>query len=68
MPDNALQFLFGTGRRVLVGAAEPRTEQPLAAEDVQRQVAVLAVVAVKETPFLMPVYRIVGRPSVRNPG
>ena len=37
-----------------------------AAEDVQRQIAVAIVIAVKEPPFLMPVQRVVGGVEVEN--
>jgi hypothetical protein len=42
------------------------TQQMLAAEDVQRQVTVMLVVAVKETAQLMPVQRIVGRVQIQH--
>ena len=37
-----------------------------AAEDVQRQVAVVPIVAMEETPFLLPVQRIVSRVQVQD--
>jgi hypothetical protein len=37
-----------------------------AAEDVQRQIAVTVVIAVKEPAFLMPVQRIVGRVEIED--
>ena len=50
--DDPLHLLDGARRRVLVGAPQPRAQQMLAAEDVQRQIAVAAVVAVEEAPLL----------------
>ena len=43
-----------------VGGTQTRTEQMLAAEDVQRQITVMAVIAVEKAAFLFPVERIVG--------
>ena len=64
--DNPRQFLLGAGRGILISAAQTGTQQLLAAEDVEWQVAVVAVKAVKETPFLVPVHWIVGRIHVQN--
>src|SRR5213075_558840 len=46
--------------RIDAGASQLSTQQKLATEDVQRQIAVAVVIAVKEPPFLMTVNRIVG--------
>ena len=43
-----------------VGGAQARTQQRLAPEDVQRQVAVVAVVAVEEAPLLVAVEWVIG--------
>ena len=37
-----------------------------AAKDVQRQIAVAVVIAVKEAAFLMPVQRIIGSVEIEN--
>ncbi len=60
LSNNPAQFLHTARRPVLVRWTQSRTQQMLAAEDVQRQIAVAAVVAVKEAPFLLTVQRIVG--------
>ena len=52
-------------RRVRHGS-QPRTQHVLAAEDIQRQVAVVPVVAVEETPFLLPVQRVVRRIDIQH--
>ena len=65
-PDNARHFLFGTGGTVLISRAQPRTQQLLAAEDIQREVAVMPVIAVEETPFLMSMQRIIRRIHIQN--
>ena len=46
------------------GAAGP--QQMIAAEDVQRQVAVVAVVAVEEAPLLVAVERVVGGVEIQH--
>ena len=60
LPDDALQFLDTAGRGIDVGSAQPRAQQVLAAEDVQRELAVTAIVPVKEAPLLMAVDGIIG--------
>ena len=44
----------------MLAAAQLGCQQVLAAEDVERQVAVAIVIAVKEPAFLMAVQRVVG--------
>jgi site-specific DNA recombinase len=56
---HTLEFLDDPRARVLVRLAQARHEQVATAEEVQRQVAVLAVVAVEEAPLLVAVHRIV---------
>ena len=58
--DDPLKLLDAARRRILVRRTQPCTQQMLAAEDVQRQIAVAAVVAVKEATFLMTVQWIIG--------
>ena len=41
-------------------------QQIRAAEDVQRQIAVAIIVAVKEAPFLVPVQRVVGGVEIKD--
>ena len=52
--------------RVDVAAAQVRHQQVAAAEHVQRQVAVMIVVAVEEASFLLPVQRHVGGVEVQH--
>ena len=46
--------------RILIGLAQPRTQQVLATEDIQRQVAILGIIAVEILPLLITVKRIIG--------
>ena len=66
LPHDPLHFLERPSAGIDVGAPELGAQQMLAAEDVQRQVAVLVVVAVKEAPLLMPVQRIIGGIQVQH--
>jgi hypothetical protein len=52
-------LLDRTRRGIDVGRPQLRRQQVTSAEDVQRQIAVAVVIAVKEPPFLMPMQRIV---------
>ena len=54
------------GGRVDVGAPQLGRQQMRAAEDVQRQIAVAVIVAMKEATFLMPVQRIVGGVEIED--
>ncbi len=65
-PNNALELLLTPRRRVDVRRPQPRAQQMLAAEDVQRQVAVVAVVAVEEAALLLAVQRVVGGVEVEH--
>ena len=60
LPDNAFELLDAAGRGVLIRFAQPCAQQMLAAEDVQRQITVATVVAVKESTFLVTVQRVIG--------
>jgi len=59
LTDDTLQLFNAAGRGVDVRGTQPGTKQMLAAEDVQRQVAVVLVVPMKEPPRLVPVDQIV---------
>ena len=63
---DAAHFFNRTGSRVLVGRPQPRTQQLVAGEDVQRQIAVAVVVAVEEALRLMAVERDVGRVQIEH--
>src|SRR5262249_4796876 len=54
------------GRGVDVGRPLFGRQEMRATKDVQRQIAVAVVIAVKETPFLMPVQRVVGGVKIEN--
>jgi hypothetical protein len=58
--EEAREFFHTACRGVDVGFAQPRAEHMFAAGDVQRQVAIVAVIAVEEASFLMTRQRIVG--------
>ena len=61
-----LDLFDRAGRRVLVGRPQPRAQQLIAGEDVQRQVTVAVVVAVEEALRLMAVERDVGRIQIKH--
>ena len=63
---DAADLFHRTGSRILVGRPEPRTQQLIASEDVQRQIAVAVVVAVEEPLRLMAVERDVGRVQIEH--
>ena len=58
--DDPRHLLDAAGAGVDVGRAQLGGQQMPAAEHVERQIAVVVVIAVEETPFLMPVQRVVG--------
>jgi hypothetical protein len=64
--DDALDLLAGTGRTVDVGAPELGHQQVPATENVQRQVAVAIIVAMKEPTLLVPVDRIIGGIKIKD--
>src|SRR5690606_31963431 len=57
--DDPLDLLARSCGAIDVRAPQPGRQQVPAAEDVERQIAVAVVVAVKEPAFLVPVYRTV---------
>ena len=62
---DALDYFHRTGG-MLVGRPQPRTQQQVAGENVQRQIAVAVVVAVEEPFRLMAVNRDVGGVQVEH--
>src|SRR6516225_9911210 len=50
---DALDLRQTAGRGVAVGLPQTRTQNLIAAEDVQRKVAIAVIVAVEEAPFLL---------------
>lgn len=59
LAHDALDLLNRAGGRVDVGGPQLGAQKVIAAEDVERQVAVVAVVAVEEPPLLVAVQGIV---------
>src|SRR5918911_3406000 len=66
LTDDALDLLHRPGARIDVGAAQLGGQEMPAAEDVERQVAVAVVVAMKKAALLAPVGRIVGRVQIEH--
>ena len=64
--DQQLQDAGGMLRRVDVGRSQIGDQQMVAGEDVERQEAVVVVVAVEEASLLMAVHRIVGGVDVEH--
>jgi hypothetical protein len=64
--DDPRELIDRPGRCVDVRSAKPRTKQVIATEDVQRQVAVVAVEAVEEAALLVAMERIVRRVEVEG--
>ena len=61
-----LQLLHRIGRRIDIGTPQARAQQMLSAKHVQRQIAVIVVIAVIEAPFLLAVQDIVGGIQIQN--
>lgn len=59
-------FFHASRRRVDVRRSQPRTQQELSAEDAQRQTAIVPIVVMKETPFLLAVQRIISGIQVQD--
>src|SRR5262245_34277354 len=66
LADDASDLFDRAGRGIDVGAALLGRQQMRPTEDVQRQIAVAVVIAVKEAPLLVPVQRVVGGVEVEN--
>ena len=69
LPDprhDARKFLDGSSSSIDVGRTESGAQQVLAAEDVERQVTIVAVVAVEETRLLIAVQPIVSGVQVQD--
>ena len=64
--DQQLQDRRRVQRRVDLRRPQVGDQQLLAAEDVQRQEAVVVVIAVEEPPFLLAVHQIVGGVEVEH--
>src|SRR3989440_7691816 len=66
LPHDALYFFETPGAGVDVRGPQPHAQQMIPAEHVQRQIAVVSVVAVKKTRFLPSVQRRVGGVQVQH--
>ena len=66
LPDNPRHLGHRTLRRVDVRLAETAAQDMVAAENVQRQIAVAPVVAMEETALLLAVQRVVRRVKIQN--
>ena len=64
LPHDAFELLEAAGRGIAVRGAKPCTQQVLATEDIQRQITVVPVIPVEESPFLVTVHRVIGRVEV----
>ena len=64
--DDARHLVRRASAGVDVGAPQLGRQQVVAAEDVERQVAVAVVIAVEEAAFLMAVQRVVGGVQVED--
>jgi len=64
--DDTGHFLQRAGRAINVGRPQLRRQKLIAAEDVERQVAIAIVIAVEETALLVAVQRIVGGIQIEN--
>ena len=62
---DALELLDAARRTIAVRPAQSRTQQMFAAENVQRQITVAAVVPVEKSSLLATVQRVVGRIEVQ---
>jgi len=66
LADNPLDLGQAPGRSIAVGLPQPRAQHMLAAEDIQRQIAVAVVIAVEEAPFLLAMQWQVGCVYIQN--
>jgi hypothetical protein len=64
--DHPFQIFQRALGRIDVRGSQLRAEQKLVAKDIERQIAVTIVVAMKEPPFLMSMNRIIGRIRIQN--
>jgi len=63
---DARHFLKRAGTRIAIRRPQPRAEQMLARKDVERQITIVAAVAVKEAPFLHAMDRIIRRIEIED--
>jgi hypothetical protein len=63
---DALDFLSRARAGILIGRAQPGTQQELPSKDRERQLTVLAIVAVKAALFLVAMHRIIRGVQVKH--
>ena len=68
LPDHPLHLLEAPGTGIEVRKPQPSTQQLVATENVQRQIAVMVVVAMEEARFLFPMQGPVRGIQIHNGG
>src|SRR5205823_12578133 len=63
---DSLYFLHAAEGRVMIGFAQTRAEYVFSAEDVQRQIAIVVVIAMEEPTLLLAVQRQVGSLHIQD--
>jgi len=63
---DSLYFLLAAEGRVMIGFAQTRAQNLFSAENVQRQIAIVVVIAVEESSLLLAVQRQVGSIHVQD--
>jgi hypothetical protein len=66
LSDDPLELLDRAGRTIDVRRPEPGAEQVIAAEDVERKIAIVLVISMKEATKLIAVDRVVGGVEIEN--
>src|SRR3984893_3393309 len=64
--DDPAHLFDAAGTRVDVGRAQFGRQQMPAAEHIERQIAIIVVIAMKEALFLVPVQRVVGGVEIKD--
>ena len=64
--DDTRHFLHRAGAGIDIRPAQFGGQQMTATEDVERQIAVAVVIAMKKAPLLMPVQRVVGGVQIKD--
>ena len=62
----AFHLRLAACRRILIGGPQTRTQQMLAAKDIQRQLTIAVVIAVKKAPFLVAVQGQIGHIQIQD--
>jgi hypothetical protein len=63
---DTLYLLPAAERGVVVGFSQPRTQYLLAAKNIQREIAIVVIVAVEESPLLLAMQRQIGGIHVQH--